>query len=91
MCKGSPHPRLLAKTLYKAKVMIREGTEFFHHFLVFVRVFVSTDMYVLAHKYRVVSLKILGKERIKEGVDIGIEKVKMVHTILFRTEFLSET
>ena len=89
MSEGTPYHSLLAERLYEADVAVGKGAELLYHGLLGVGVFVSSDVYLLAHEYGILTLEVLGEEGVEEGVEVVVEEVEVIHTILLRAELLA--
>ena len=73
MGKCAPNGSLLAKRLHIFNIMVGEVTEFLHHFLLGVGIFIGTDVHNLTTEHRVLALQILLEETIHKLVGLGIE------------------
>ena len=64
-----------------------KARNFFYHVFLRVRVFVCTDMYTLAYKYRIVALQIFFEQSIYEFVSFRLEQVEVIHAVLLASDF----
>ena len=87
MAERTPYDCLLAETFHKTDVMVGESAEFFYHIFLRIRVFVCTDMYTLAYKYRIVAFQIFFEQSIYEFVSFRLEQVEMIHAVLLASDF----
>ena len=84
--QSSPDTSLLAETFHKTDIVIGESTEFLHHILLFIGIFVRSNMDTFAGKDGITSFQVLAEKSIHELISFRFEQVKMIHAILFAAD-----
>ena len=87
MSQSPPHTCLLTEALNITNIPVGKFAEFFHHLLIFIRIFIRTNMNSWSSEYRFLPFEILFKKCIHKFIGLGVEQIQMVHAIFFTTNF----
>ena len=86
MSQCTPTHSLFAVTLYETDIVIGKLAELLYNIFLSVGILICTDVYALASKYRVFSLKILLEKSINEFICLRVEEIEVIHAILLRAD-----
>ena len=87
VCQRTPEHSLLAVALHEANVVVRVGTELFHHLLLCVRILVRADVYARTAEHGVLTADVFLPQRVHERVSLRIGEVEVVHAVVLTAYF----